>query len=769
MAQKRPVAPDTPITAYPTPVISDIVITVDVDSRLPGYKPLEYGTLYGDQTRFPGAKLVAQSPLDDDRFVRRIYATDRVNQDSYNYAIKYSAGSPDHPIYIRTTVEPRASYQPMADGAPDPVISGAYLIDEEAAPSDGELNSLYMKVTRVFETLPGPIVTSYDTNEAGQKITLTTQRKNAYGYVSPSSTALVSVSGKADGTGVIEEQLATLPSIFSRRAYSAERPDMLPQKFRAAVPDLETSELVEGTATQPTLGQGDISASETQQTVFVKQVSRRSRTAPTYPVTIIESTITRQGQFATTTSTLDDGPQTADTGPLVESSEVTDLGDGRTIKVTTSVDQVFDEPSYSKSRDDVTPQKFRASVVETVEEITEAGTATMPATLDPGVISQTEQQVTTEKKRVQVRSREEVVSAELLGGKVFTNDLGGGDADITERYGTDPTITSGYGTISAEKEALGNGKFVTRQIVLPSPPELHGQVYDEQLDLVVPFTQQVVPSTSSGIGEERVEVTPKDVHHSLYRSFDVEMFRAKTLQEYWAVPAYVNVNLPDNLTSVSVVYAKSTSTGGATGTGNSWSVQASGSTSMAGEVRTTIRNGYNGPVPGTRHVFFLDKTDYSISSVISKISNLGGVTVQKWPAIFTEPVNITVAGGSVTERQSQSFSAGSGASNPGSSSSSTDYAAEARVGFVVIQPTLHGSLTVQRPEDVTISAVSSSGSTINVSAPTLTPSYSPTYITPTNPPSFPSGNFIASIDTESYKYGLVRVNVVVAHITSEYV
>ena len=53
MAQKRLVAPDTPITSYPTPEVADIVITVDVDSRLPGYKVLEYGTLYPDQTRYP--------------------------------------------------------------------------------------------------------------------------------------------------------------------------------------------------------------------------------------------------------------------------------------------------------------------------------------------------------------------------------------------------------------------------------------------------------------------------------------------------------------------------------------------------------------------------------------------------------------------------------------------------------------------------------------------------------------------------------------------
>lgn len=167
MASKRPVAPDTSIRSFPTPNIDDIVVLVDVDSRLPGYKPLEYGTLHPDQTRFPGAKLVSQEPLDDDRFVRRIYATDRVNQEAYNYAIRYSGGSDRHPVYIRTYLELRETYRPMPDNSPDPLFPGALLVDEEADPAEGEQGSLYLTVKRVFETLPGPEITSKEINEYG--------------------------------------------------------------------------------------------------------------------------------------------------------------------------------------------------------------------------------------------------------------------------------------------------------------------------------------------------------------------------------------------------------------------------------------------------------------------------------------------------------------------------------------------------------------------------------------------------------------------------
>ena len=176
MAAKRIVAPDTPIRSFPTPNIDDLVVVVDVDSRLPGYKPLDYGTLHPDQTRFPGAKLVYQEPLDGtDSFVRRIYATDRFNQEAYNYAIKYSGGSDRHPIYIRTYLEPRDTYQAMPDHSPDPLFAGAILVDEEANPAEGELRSLYLQVTRVFETLPGPAIESREVNEYGVIETITNQ------------------------------------------------------------------------------------------------------------------------------------------------------------------------------------------------------------------------------------------------------------------------------------------------------------------------------------------------------------------------------------------------------------------------------------------------------------------------------------------------------------------------------------------------------------------------------------------------------------------
>lgn len=175
-------APAKGIESFPTPVIDDVVISEIVNSWKGDYQPLEYGTLWKDvshapnQGSFPEHKLVYQQPTSEDgQWVKRIWVNDRVNQDSYNYAIKYSAGSQDHPIYIRTYIVPRETYAPLLDGTPDPLFPGALLVDEEAVRNEGELDSKYITVTRVYETLPGPQVPTKRYNERGDLETVIVQ------------------------------------------------------------------------------------------------------------------------------------------------------------------------------------------------------------------------------------------------------------------------------------------------------------------------------------------------------------------------------------------------------------------------------------------------------------------------------------------------------------------------------------------------------------------------------------------------------------------
>jgi hypothetical protein len=156
-------APGKGVSSYPTPVIKDTIIVEVVNAWKGDYVPLEYGAKWDDvphasvQGSFPDHKLISQAPNSEDgQWVKRIWANDRVDQDTYNYAIKYSAGSQEHPIYIRTYLEPRETYAPIPDLTPDPVYPTAVLVDEEVTRTEGEFDSRYLQVTRVYETLPGP-------------------------------------------------------------------------------------------------------------------------------------------------------------------------------------------------------------------------------------------------------------------------------------------------------------------------------------------------------------------------------------------------------------------------------------------------------------------------------------------------------------------------------------------------------------------------------------------------------------------------------------
>ena len=175
-------APAKGIQSLPTPVIDDVIITEMVNAWKGDYKKLEYGTMWDDVTHgsqqgsFPEHKLVFQQVSSEDgQWVKRIWANDRVNQDGYNYAIKYSAGSQEHPIYIRTYVLPRETYAPLLDGTPDPLFPSALLVDEEATRIEGELDSKYITVTRVYETIPGPAVPTRRYNERGDLETVLVQ------------------------------------------------------------------------------------------------------------------------------------------------------------------------------------------------------------------------------------------------------------------------------------------------------------------------------------------------------------------------------------------------------------------------------------------------------------------------------------------------------------------------------------------------------------------------------------------------------------------
>jgi hypothetical protein len=165
------------VPQYPTPLIPDfytknghIILVEKVSAEKGNYNPqkLDGSVVYAgrDANKWPSnLYLVAEQPEPTGQFVFRIWANDRTlaSQDPWNYGISYSSDNPNHPIYTRTYIVPRSQYSTVSIGSVDPVFGGNAKIDKQQMAElsdDNPLRSRYVMVQRVYETIPGPTLTS---------------------------------------------------------------------------------------------------------------------------------------------------------------------------------------------------------------------------------------------------------------------------------------------------------------------------------------------------------------------------------------------------------------------------------------------------------------------------------------------------------------------------------------------------------------------------------------------------------------------------------
>jgi len=213
------------VAQYPTPVVPNyytkdghIILVVKESIEKGNYnpQPLDGSVTYTgrDANKWPSTLyLVYQAPTPDGEFVYNTYANDRTlaSQDPWNYGLDYSANNPDFPITSRTYIVPRSQYSSTTLGSVDPVFGGTQIIAQQKMvelPDDNPLRSRYVAVQRVYESIPGPVLTGQQLDSRGDIETITKQ------------TVAAGTAPNADGYLVTQTSVEPVDSVKSTKTYN---------------------------------------------------------------------------------------------------------------------------------------------------------------------------------------------------------------------------------------------------------------------------------------------------------------------------------------------------------------------------------------------------------------------------------------------------------------------------------------------------------------------------------------------------------------------
>lgn len=193
---------------------------------------------------------------------------------------------------------------------------------------------LLSRLTREGVTLPFSLV-SKRTNEKKQVVVVTDTYRVATTAPSVSATQDVQVLDLGEGHEVATTEV--ISEVFGGESYTKQIEDLLPSRFRGALPTTLFRQVLEGTVAEPTLGTGELRRTEEQITVLTMLVEVLSRTGVSFPITIVDNaTITEYGggEVTITSSINVNGTYSVQTGEGVVSSKITKLGEGHELRET---------------------------------------------------------------------------------------------------------------------------------------------------------------------------------------------------------------------------------------------------------------------------------------------------------------------------------------------------------------------------------------------------------------------------------------------------
>ena len=212
-----------------------------------------------------------------------------------------------------------------------------------------------------------------------------------------------------------------------------------------------------------------------------------------------------------------------------------------------------------------------------------------------------------------------------------------------------------------------------------------------------------------------------------------------------------------------------------TSTGNSCSATATASASHDLSVGFSVRSGYSGPAPAIKYIFFIlaspnyyfAQSEAGIYSKVRRIAGEGG-SIEPWPVYQTETNTFT------TIVHSERVSATASVSLPKNKSKSISVDRSSNVQSYNVPQTLHRyiPLTKQINPLVVTKTAKASGDlvgNVDVTATATSNCFIIGQINPTSPTEVKTGKFFYSINSQPYRFGLVRCEVVVVEVTNDMV
>ena len=285
--------------------------------------------------------------------------------------------------------------------------------------------------------------------------------------------------------------------MFDEKQESKQKPDIVPQEFRASLPDVTTSEVKEGTST----AFGSLATDEVSKTIQritadkIRETKTVRQQGPYAALT--DSIVDNDGLVITRVKTVAKGAQTiAPTATI--SGSVQSLGDGYTLKTQDVKPKVFRGNVFSQEKPDNIPVEFRAQKPATTKEFSEEGDA-VQVSLQSDEISKSEQQVTEFVKRTRTTTRDLVGGVTLGGGRQIDED--GVRVTVTRTLAQGSQEVEPSATVRGSVEDIGDGKTIKTELVRDEV--FDGQTFSKEKPDNIPVEFRVEKPAS--VDEKTVE------------------------------------------------------------------------------------------------------------------------------------------------------------------------------------------------------------------------------------------------------------------------